>query len=79
MKRSALLLTPALAGLLLLSACSDSEKRADATAGDVVTDIDEAKAEGGASSDAVVIDNNAGPAVTADADTARQMTGDSVR
>lgn len=70
MKRSALLLALPLAAVLALSSCSDAPKRDDATAGDVVTDMDEAREEGGVKSDAVVIDNDAGPTVTADADSA---------
>ncbi|MCC3155902.1 hypothetical protein LJ737_01545 [Hymenobacter sp. 15J16-1T3B] len=70
MKRSALLLALPMAALLTLGACSDNAKRDDATAGDAVTDIDKAREEGGVKSDAVVIDNNAGPTVTANADSA---------
>lgn len=72
MKRSPLLLAAPLAAALLLSACSDQPKRDDATAGEAVSDMDEAREEGGVKSDAVVIDNNAGPTVTADADSAGQ-------
>ncbi|WP_400192602.1 hypothetical protein [Hymenobacter sp. B81] len=69
MKRT-LFLLPALAATLLLAGCSDAEKRTDATAGDAVSDMDQAANEGGVQSDAVVIDNNAGPTVTANADSA---------
>ncbi|OON70775.1 hypothetical protein [Hymenobacter sp. CRA2] len=80
MKRSALLFAAPLAAALLLSSCSDNAKRDDATAGDAVTDIDKAKAEGGSTADAVVIDNNAGPTVTANADSASQAgAADSAR
>ncbi|GAA4378973.1 hypothetical protein [Hymenobacter koreensis] len=74
MKRSFLLLG-ALAACLSLSACGDSEKRTDGTAGEAVSDMDQAAEEGGVeSSEAVVIDNDAGPTVTADADTAGAAT-----
>ncbi|RSK31129.1 hypothetical protein [Hymenobacter metallilatus] len=53
---------------LLLASCSDAEKRTDGTAGEAVSDMDKAADEGGVQADAVVIDNNAGPTVTADAD-----------
>ncbi|TGD78504.1 hypothetical protein [Hymenobacter wooponensis] len=55
---------------LSLSSCGNAEKRTDGTAGTAVTDMDSAAAEGGVKADAVVIDNNAGPTVTADADSA---------
>ncbi|GAB2946694.1 hypothetical protein GCM10027048_09580 [Hymenobacter coalescens] len=75
------MLAAPLAALLLLSttSCSDNAKRDDATAGEAVSDMDEAREEGGVKSDAVVIDNNAGPTVTADADSAQQTAGDSAR
>lgn len=79
MKRSALLLALPMAALLSLSACSDGAKRDDATAGDAVTDIDKAREEGGVQSDAVVIDNDAGPTVTATADSAAAAPADSAR
>jgi hypothetical protein len=78
MKRFPLLLALPLAATLSLSSCSDGAKRDDATAGDAVTDIDKAREEGGVQSDAVVIDNDAGPTVTADADSAAAMA-DSAR
>lgn len=79
MKRSALLLALPLAATLALGACSDSAKRDDATAGDAVTDMDKARAEGGVKSDAVVIDNDAGPTVTASADSAGAAADTSAR
>ena len=63
MKRSIFLLT-ALAASLTLGACSGDDKRTDATAGEAISDMDKAADEGGVKSDAVVIDNNAGPTVT---------------
>ncbi|TGE05466.1 hypothetical protein [Hymenobacter fodinae] len=59
-----------LATALSLSSCGDANKRTDGTAGTAVTDMDSAAAEGGVKADAVVIDNNAGPTVTADGDSA---------
>jgi len=53
-----------LAAALSLSACNNAEKRTDGTAGEAVSNIDEAAEEGGVQADAVVIDNNAGPTVT---------------
>lgn len=58
----------ALAAALSLSSCN-TETRTDGTAGEAVSDLDAAADDGGVKSDAVVIDNNAGPTVTADADT----------
>jgi hypothetical protein len=84
MKRSIFLLT-ALAASLTLGACSGGDnKRTDGTAGEAVSDMDKAADEGGVSSDAVVIDNNAGPTVSANADSANQAnnnaaTGDTTR
>ncbi|MBC8082268.1 MAG: hypothetical protein H7Z21_03595 [Hymenobacter sp.] len=63
-----------LAATLSLSSCDNAEKRTDGTAGEAVSDMDEAAAEGGVEADATVIDNEAGPTVTADADSA--MTAD---
>lgn len=60
----------ALAAVLTLSSCGNAEQRTDGTAGTVVTDIDSAAAEGGVQADATVIDNDAGPTVTADANAA---------
>ncbi|SHK09829.1 hypothetical protein [Hymenobacter psychrotolerans] len=65
----------ALAAVLTLGSCGNAEQRTDGTAGTVVTDIDSAAAEGGVQADATVIDNDAGPTVTADANAA---TTDSV-
>ncbi|SNC77239.1 hypothetical protein SAMN06265337_3821 [Hymenobacter gelipurpurascens] len=59
---------------LSLSSCGDANKRTDGTAGTAVTDMDSAATEGGVKADAVVIDNNAGPTVTADADSATADT-----
>lgn len=60
----------ALASVLSLASCGDAAKRTDATAGEAVSDIDKAAEEGGVEADATVIDNDAGPTVTADADSA---------
>ena len=60
--------------VLSLSSCGNAEKRTDGTAGTAVTDMDSAATEGGVKADAVVIDNNAGPTVTADADSATADT-----
>jgi outer membrane murein-binding lipoprotein Lpp len=79
MKRTSWLLAAPVAALLLLSSCSDNAKRDDATAGDAVTGIEEAREEGGSKADAVVIDNNAGPTVSADGDSAQTAAGDSAR
>ncbi|WP_019948243.1 hypothetical protein [Hymenobacter aerophilus] len=64
----------ALAATLALSSCN-TETRTDGTAGEAVSDLDNAANDGGVKADAVVIDNNAGPTVTADADSA--MAADS--
>lgn len=77
MKRSALFL--ALAATLALGACSDNAKRDDGTAGDAVTDIDKAREDGGVKSDAVVIDNDAGPTVSANADSANAAADTTAR
>ena len=79
MKRSALFLALPLAAALTLSACSDNAKRDDATAGEAVSDIDKAREEGGVQSDAVVIDNDAGPTVTANADSANAAADTTAR
>ncbi|WP_324673379.1 hypothetical protein [Hymenobacter sp. GOD-10R] len=55
---------------LALGSCNSAEKRTDGTAGEAVTDMDSAAADGGVKADAVVIDNDAGPTVTADGDSA---------
>jgi protein involved in sex pheromone biosynthesis len=73
MKRTFLILG-ALAACLSLNACGDSAKRTDGTAGEAVSDMDKATDEGGVQADAVVIDNNAGPTVTADGDSAKAAT-----
>ena len=54
----------ALASVISLSSCGDSAKRTDGTAGEAVSDIDKAAADGGVEADATVIDNDAGPTVT---------------
>ncbi|SEU03431.1 hypothetical protein [Hymenobacter actinosclerus] len=59
----------ALAATLALGSCN-TETRTDGTAGEAVSDIDNAADQGGVKADAVVIDNNAGPTVTANADSA---------
>ena len=64
----------ALSTSLLLAGCN-SEKT-DGTTGEAVSDIDQATDDGGVQADAVVIDNDAGPTVTADADSAA-MAADS--
>lgn len=61
---------------LSLSSCGDANKRTDGTAGTAVTDMDSAATEGGVKADAVVIDNNAGPTVTADGDSAAAATAE---
>jgi uncharacterized protein YceK len=58
----------ALVAALSLSGCGDAEKRTDGTAGEAVSDMNKAAAEGGVEAAATVIDNDAGPTVTADAD-----------
>jgi hypothetical protein len=58
------------AALSLTSCGGNAEKRTDGTAGTAVTDMDSAATEGGVKADAVVIDNNAGPTVTAKSDSA---------
>ncbi|WP_460622298.1 hypothetical protein [Hymenobacter tenuis] len=55
---------------LMLASCNNAEKRTDGTAGEAVSDMDQAADDGGVKADAIVIDNNAGPTVTADADSA---------
>ncbi|MBC6700431.1 hypothetical protein [Hymenobacter sp. BT190] len=58
---------------LSFSSCGD--KRTDGTSGEAVSTMDEAASNGGVEADATVIDNDAGPTVTADADSA--MAADS--
>lgn len=65
----------ALASVLSFSSCGNAEKRTDGTAGEAVSDIDKAADEGGVEADATVIDNDAGPTVAVDADSA--MAADS--
>lgn len=60
----------ALATVLSFSSCGNTEQRTDGTAGEAVSDIDKAAEEGGVEADATVIDNDAGPTVSADADSA---------
>jgi hypothetical protein len=60
----------ALATVLSFSSCGNAEQRTDGTAGEAVSDIDKAAEEGGVEADATVIDNDAGPTVSADADSA---------
>jgi hypothetical protein len=55
---------------LLLANCNGADKRTDGTAGEAISDMDKAAADGGVQADAVVIDNDAGPTVTASADSA---------
>jgi len=55
---------------LTFASCNNAEKRTDGTAGEAVSNMDSAAADGGVKADAVVIDNNAGPTVSANADSA---------
>lgn len=64
------LLLSVLAATLTLASCGDSATRTDGTAGQAVSNLDSAAADGGVKADAVVIDNNAGPTVTASPDSA---------
>jgi hypothetical protein len=66
----------AVAAVLSFSSCGDSAKRTDGTAGEAVSDIDKAAADGGVEADATVIDNDAGPTVTPD--TNSTMAADSM-
>ncbi|MBT2556969.1 hypothetical protein J7E24_04175 [Hymenobacter sp. ISL-91] len=68
----------ALAFALSLSSCN-TETRTDGTAGEAVSDLDAATDDGGVKADAVVIDNNAGPTVTADADSLPAAAADTTR
>ena len=68
----------ALAFTLSLSSCN-TETRTDGTAGEAVSDLDAAADNGGVKADAVVIDNNAGPTVTADADSLPAAAADTTR
>ncbi|GAA3935497.1 DUF4142 domain-containing protein [Hymenobacter algoricola] len=62
------------AATLSLTGCGDADKRTDGTAGEAVSDMDQAADEGGVQADATVIDNEAGPTVTANADSAAMTT-----
>jgi hypothetical protein len=64
---------------LALGSCNSSEKRTDGTAGEAVSDMNEAADEGGVKADATVIDNDAGPTVTADADSAAAADSSATR
>ncbi|TGE20574.1 hypothetical protein E5K00_21505 [Hymenobacter aquaticus] len=64
----------ALAAMLSLTSCGDADKRTDGTAGEAVSDMDKAADDGGVQADATVIDNDAGPTVTANADSAMTDT-----
>ncbi len=59
-----------LAVTLSLGSCGDSAKRTDGTAGEAVSDMDAAAKDGGVEADATVIDNDAGPTVAVDGDSA---------
>lgn len=63
----------ALGASLLLAGCNSNKN--DGTTGEAVSDMSQAADEGGVKADAVVIDNSAGPTVTANADSA--MAADS--
>jgi hypothetical protein len=65
-----------LAAALTFGSCGDANQRTDGTAGEAVSDMDKAASEGGVEADATVIDNDAGPTVTADGDSA--MAADSM-
>ncbi|SHJ36380.1 putative membrane protein [Hymenobacter daecheongensis DSM 21074] len=65
-----------LAATLSLAGCGDGNKRTDGTAGEAVSDMDKAADEGGVQADATVIDNEAGPTVTANADSSGAMPAD---
>ena len=60
----------ALGAMLSFASCSSDDKRTDGTAGEAVSDMDKAADDGGVQADATVIDNDAGPTVTADGDSA---------
>jgi hypothetical protein len=62
------------AAALSLNSCNNADKRTDGTAGEAVSDMDKAADEGGVQADATVIDNDAGPTVTANADSAATDT-----
>ena len=69
MKKAIFAYLPLLAVLALSAGCN-TDKRTDGTAGEVVSDMEKATDEAGVQSEATVIDNNAGPTVTVDADSA---------
>ncbi|MCR5887936.1 DUF4142 domain-containing protein [Hymenobacter sp. J193] len=75
MKKNLFAILPLAALLALNTSCGDANKRTDGTAGEAVSDMDKAADEGGVQADATVIDNNAGPTVTADADSASPAAG----
>lgn len=64
----------ALGAVLSFSSCNNADKRTDGTAGEAVSDMDKAADEGGVQADATVIDNEAGPTITANADSAAADT-----
>ncbi|MGY2130924.1 hypothetical protein ACW9KT_01760 [Hymenobacter sp. HD11105] len=55
---------------LSLTSCGGTETRTDGTAGEAVVDQEKAAEQGGVQADATVIDNNAGPTVTPDSNSA---------
>ncbi len=59
-----------LTAALTFGGCNNASKRTDSTTSEAVSDMDKAAADGGVEADATVIDNNAGPTVTADGDSA---------
>lgn len=69
---------PALAlfAALSLTSCGGTETRTDGTAGEAVIDREEAAEQGGVQADATVIDNEAGPTITADADSVEELDND---
>ncbi|WP_303309507.1 hypothetical protein [Hymenobacter sp. BT730] len=69
MKKALFVYLPLLAALTLNAGCN-TDKRTDGTAGEAVSDMDKAAQEGGVQADATVIDNDAGPTVAVDADSA---------
>ncbi|QIX61636.1 DUF4142 domain-containing protein [Hymenobacter lutimineralis] len=70
MKKTLFATLPLVALLALNTSCGDANNRTDGTAGEAVSDMDKAAEDGGVQADATVIDNNAGPTVTADTDSA---------
>lgn len=55
---------------LSLTSCGGTETRTDGTAGEAVISHDKAAEQGGVQADATVIDNEAGPTVTPDSNSA---------